>query len=116
MLLGRSPRAIVHRGAGDRGAAIEALTFPPAFRQACLRICLSAVRICAKRRKQLIAANARIGQAKAAYFPSISLTALAGESKALRCPIFSAHTSHLLADLGGSLAQTVFDAGRTSRR
>jgi multidrug efflux system outer membrane protein len=59
--------------------------------------------------ENLIAANAQIGVAKAAYFPSISLTGTAGlESYALNRLFTGAST---LWDGVGSLTQPVFEAG-----
>ena len=59
--------------------------------------------------QNLVAANAEIGVAKAAYFPSISLTGLAGyESYQLR-QLFSSSAS--VWNATGSLTQPVFEAG-----
>jgi multidrug efflux system outer membrane protein len=59
--------------------------------------------------QNLVAANAEIGVAKAAYFPSISLTGLAGyESYQLR-QLFSSTAS--VWNATGSLTQPVFEAG-----
>ena len=64
--------------------------------------------------EKLIAANARIGVAKAAYYPTISLTgALGSESMALS-NLFSGGASIWSAALG--LAMPIFDAGRTGAR
>lgn len=60
--------------------------------------------------QQLIAANAEIGVAKAAYFPQISLTGTAGfESNALT-RLFSGPAGTW--SYGASLAQPIFTAGR----
>lgn len=64
--------------------------------------------------EKLIAANARIGIAKAAYFPTIGLTGLyGGESMALS-NLFSSGATIWSAALG--LSMPVFDAGRTGAR
>jgi len=64
--------------------------------------------------EKLIAANARIGVAKAAYYPTISLTgALGSESMALS-NLFSGGAGIWSAALG--LAMPIFDAGRTGAR
>jgi NodT family efflux transporter outer membrane factor (OMF) lipoprotein len=54
-------------------------------------------------------ANAQVGIARAAYFPSIALSASVGGSASRVGDLFSA--SSLLWALGVSVAQTVFDAG-----
>lgn len=54
-------------------------------------------------------ANAQIGIARAAYYPSIGLTASVGGNASRVGDLFSA--SSLLWALGVSVAQTVFDAG-----
>lgn len=62
----------------------------------------------------LIAANARIGVAKAAYYPTISLTGLyGGESMAL-AKLFDGSAGIWSAALG--LSMPIFDAGRTGAR
>jgi multidrug efflux system outer membrane protein len=64
--------------------------------------------------EKLVAANARIGVAKAAYFPTIGLTGLyGGESMALS-GLFSSSATIWSAALG--LSMPIFDAGRTGAR
>ena len=58
----------------------------------------------------LIAANARIGVAKAAYFPRISLTAFLGYESGQLTSLFSG--SRNVWALGGQLAQPIFTGGR----
>jgi multidrug efflux system outer membrane protein len=60
--------------------------------------------------EQLIAANARIGVAKAAYFPSISLTGAAGYQSTALTSLFSGLAG--LWDTGVSAAQPIFEGGR----
>jgi len=66
--------------------------------------------------RQMAAANARIGVAKAAFFPRISLTALFGFESADLSNLFkwSSRTWMLGPLVGTTIAQTVFDGGRNS--
>ena len=113
VLLGRSPRALVTVPV-ERGAAIEALTLPPAVPSGIPSEILERRPDVRQAEQQLIAANARIGQAKAAYYPSISLTAFLGGDSASLSDLFS--TPARVWQIGGSAAQTVFDAGRTRQQ
>jgi outer membrane protein, multidrug efflux system len=113
VLLGRSPRAIVTQPV-ERGAAIEALAVPPAVPAGLPSDILERRPDLRQAEQQLIAANARIGQAKAAYYPSISLTAFLGGESASLSDLFNG--SARVWQIGGSAAQTIFDAGRTGSR
>jgi multidrug efflux system outer membrane protein len=113
VLLGRSPRALLESGV-ERGAALEALALPPAV-PAGLPSDLLARRPDVYQAEQvLVAANARIGVARAAYYPSISLTGAFGFESDSLSNLFSAPAR--LWQFSASAAQTVFDAGRTSGR
>jgi multidrug efflux system outer membrane protein len=59
---------------------------------------------------ELIAANAQIGVAKAAYFPQISLTATAGYQSSALTSLFTGPAG--LWNFGGSLVQPIFTGGR----
>jgi multidrug efflux system outer membrane protein len=59
---------------------------------------------------QLIAANAQIGVAKAAYFPQINLTATAGYQSSALTSLFTGPAG--LWSFGGSLVQPIFTGGR----
>ena len=60
--------------------------------------------------QQLVAANARIGVAKAAYYPDISLTATAGYASSALNSLFTGPAGFWLA--GATLAQPIFTGGR----
>jgi multidrug efflux system outer membrane protein len=60
---------------------------------------------------QLVAANARIGVAKAAYFPDITLTAFGGYRSAALSSLFSSSAGFW--SLGANLVQPIFTGGRT---
>jgi outer membrane protein, multidrug efflux system len=60
--------------------------------------------------EQLIAANAQIGVAKAAYFPQITLTADAGYQSSALTSLFTGPAG--LWSFGGSLVQPIFEGGR----
>jgi len=59
---------------------------------------------------QLIAANAQIGVAKAAYFPQISLTASSGFQSSALTSLFTGPAG--MWNFGGSLVQPIFAGGR----
>ena len=59
---------------------------------------------------QLIAANAQIGVAKAAYFPQVNLTAAAGYQSSALTSLFTGPAG--LWSFGGSLVQPLFTGGR----
>ncbi len=59
---------------------------------------------------QLIAANAQIGVAKAAYFPQINLTASGGYQSSALTGLFTGPAG--LWSFGGSLVQPIFSGGR----
>jgi len=111
VLLGRSPREIVGISP-DRGAAIEALTVPPVVPAGLPSDLLQRRPDLRQAEQQLVSANARIGQAKAAYFPSISLTGLLGGESATLADLFTMPAR--IWQISASAAQLVFDAGRTS--
>jgi multidrug efflux system outer membrane protein len=60
--------------------------------------------------QQLIAFNARIGVAKAAYFPQINLTADAGYQSSALTGLFTGPAG--LWSFGGALTQPIFEGGR----
>jgi len=60
--------------------------------------------------QQLVAANARIGVAKAAYFPQITLTAVGGFQSSALTSLFTGPAG--LWSFGGQLLQPIFNRGR----
>jgi multidrug efflux system outer membrane protein len=58
----------------------------------------------------LVAANARIGVAKAAYFPQITLTAIAGYQSPALTDLFTGPAGFW--NFGGQLLQPIFTGGR----
>lgn len=60
--------------------------------------------------EKLIAANARIGVARAQYFPQISLTSLGGAASNQLNSIFTGPASYWYA--AGSISEPIFDGGR----
>lgn len=103
LLLGRNPGAIARGRALDRlaqpsvpaGLPSELLTRRPDIRQA---------------EQQLVAANANIGVAKAAYFPVISLTGLLGYVSPQFEDLFEGPSRTW--NFGGGLTVPIFTAGK----
>ncbi|MFN7961492.1 MAG: efflux transporter outer membrane subunit [Thermoanaerobaculia bacterium] len=63
--------------------------------------------------QELVAANARVAQARAAYFPLISLTAYAGSESSELSNLLGSGT--FVWQAAASLVQPIFNAGRTRR-
>jgi outer membrane protein, multidrug efflux system len=103
VLLGRNPGSIA------RGRDIDALLFPavPDGLPASLLERRPDIR---QAEQNLIAANADIGVAKAAYFPDISLTGLLGLESAQLSDLFKGPSKAW--SFGAGLLQPIFNAGR----
>ena len=103
VLLGRNPGPI------PRGRDIDALIFPavPDGLPASLLERRPDIR---QAEENLIAANADIGVAKAAYFPDISLTGLLGLESAQLSDLFKGPSK--VWSFGVGLTQPIFNAGR----
>jgi multidrug efflux system outer membrane protein len=110
VLLGRSPRALME-SAVERGVALDALALPPAVPAGLPSDLLQRRPDIREAEQRLIAANARIGVARAAYYPSISLTGMFGFESEKLVDLFSAPAR--IWQFSAGAAQTVFDAGRT---
>ena len=104
ILLGRNPGPIT------RGAALVAITFPPEVPPGLPSSLLDRRPDIQQSEQQLIAANARIGVAKAAYFPQITLTGLAGYQSTALTDLFTGPAG--LWSVGGQLTQPIFTGGR----
>ena len=114
VLLGRSPRAVVDAqisrtsanamAAGDTNTRV-ALTVPAGLPSE-LMLRRPDVR---EAEQKLIASNARIGVARAAYFPSISLTGLLGSESASLTDLFTGPAR--IWRFAGNLAQPIWSAG-----
>jgi multidrug efflux system outer membrane protein len=105
VLLGRNPGSI------PRGRDIDALLFPavPEGLPASLLERRPDIR---QAEQNLIAANADIGVAKAAYYPDISLTALLGLESAQLSDLFKGPSK--VWSFGAGVLQPIFNAGRIS--
>lgn len=113
-LLGKSPRAIY-----EGVAVVEAATTDAAATPAALIVPTGLPSQLLLRRpdlveseQRLIAANARIGAARAAYFPSISLTGFLGSESATLRDLFTSPASVWQA--AASLTQPIWGGGRLS--
>lgn len=105
VLLGRNPGGIARGGTLDKlalpavpiGLPSELLERRPDIRQA---------------EQQLVAANARIGVAKAAFYPTISLTGLLGTASASLSDLFS--SASRTWTYAAAVGQPIFTAGTLS--
>jgi outer membrane protein, multidrug efflux system len=110
VLLGRSPRALMEDtvARADRGGVAPAI---PADLPSQLLLARPDLR---EAEQRLIAANARIGVARAAYFPSISLTGALGRQSTELSDLFTspARTWSFI----GNVTQPIFAGGRLSNQ
>jgi multidrug efflux system outer membrane protein len=104
LLLGRNP------GVVKRGLSLVDNVVPPEVPAGVPSSLLSRRPDIQSAEQSLIAANARIGVAKAAYFPQITLTGLAGFQSASLTSLFTGPAG--LWSFGGQLAQPLFTAGK----
>ena len=114
VLLGRSPRAVWEQriasggGAGTVAAQVLVQVLVPEGLPSDLLQRRPDLR---EAEQRLIAANARIGAIKAAYFPSITLTTFLGTESAALGNLFSGPS--LIWQLAAALTQPIWGAGRT---
>lgn len=110
LLLGREAKGIVEQGIA-RGTALADLPLPPAIPAGLPADLLQRRPDLRQAEQNLVAAQARIAEARAAIYPNLSLTAnLGSESRALS-DLFSGPAT--VWGLTAGLMQTVFNAGRT---
>ena len=108
LLLGRNPGDIIRGWTLDEAA--QAL--PPVIPAGLPSTLLERRPDVRAAEQNLVAANARIGAAKAQYFPQISLTGLLGIQSDTLGDLFK--KSSLVYNLAGSAAVPIFTAGRIS--
>lgn len=110
ILIGASPRAIVEQSI-SRGLLLNQITVPPAIPADLPSELLLRRPDLQQAEQQLVAANARIGEAKAGYFPSFALTSsLRRESVAL-ASLFSGHAT--IWSIGAGFVMPMIDFGET---
>ena len=104
VLLGHNPEAI------DRGLSVDAQPHPEQIPIGVPSELLERRPDVQQAEAKLVAANARIGVARAQYFPQISLTSLGGAASNRLNAIASGPTSYWYA--AGSISEPIFDGGR----
>jgi len=104
ILLGRNPDTVA------RGQTLTEQVRPPTVPAGLPSSLLERRPDIREAEQQMIAANAQIGVAKAAYFPQISLSGSAGFQSAALTNLFSGPAGTW--DFGSSLAQPIFTAGK----
>ena len=104
ILMGNNPAAI------PRGAVLTAQIHPPEIPAGLPSSLLERRPDIRQSEQQMIAANAQIGVARAAYFPQISLTAAPGFQSNALTNLFSGPSG--LWTFSGSITQPIFTAGK----
>lgn len=113
VLLGRSPRAIYTEVAVEKAAATDVSTKP---RQALVVPAGLPSELLLRRpdlveaENRLIAANARIGAARAAYFPSLSITGFFGSESAVLSELFTGPAG--IWQAAGSITQPIWNSDK----
>jgi multidrug efflux system outer membrane protein len=107
-LVGRNPGAI------PRGRDLTAQPLPPAIPPGLPSALLERRPDIRQAEHQLVAANARIGEARAAFFPQISLTGMFGLESVALSDLFTGPAR--LWRLGPAMTLPIFDAGRNRAR
>lgn len=104
ILIGKNPQSIA------RGKTLLESSFPPTVPVGLPSSLLERRADIQAAEHSLVAANARIGVAKAAYFPQVTLTAAAGYQSSALTSLFSGPAGTW--SFGGQLLQPIFEAGR----
>ncbi|MBP8814624.1 MAG: efflux transporter outer membrane subunit, partial [Laribacter sp.] len=110
VLVGANPREVFEAEV-PRGEELSQIVVPPVLPDGTPSTLLLARPDLVSAEQQLIAANARIGVARAAYFPSISLTGAVGSASLALGELFTGPAA--LWNYGGALAMPVFNWGKT---
>jgi multidrug efflux system outer membrane protein len=104
ILLGNNPAAI------PRGAELTAQIHPPEIPPGLPSSLLERRPDIRQAEQRMVAANAQIGVARAAYFPQISLTATPGFQSSALASLFNGSSG--LWTFSGTIAQPIFTAGK----
>src|ERR1700740_1018023 len=104
ILLGKNPAPVT------RGRSLVENAIPPTVPAGLASSLLGRRPDIQSSEQQLVAANARIGVAKAAYFPQITLTAIGGYQSPALTDLFTGPAG--LWNFGGQLVQPIFTGGR----
>lgn len=109
ILIGSDPKTLVESSI-ERGLGIEKMQIPPAIPPHLPSDLLARRPDLRAAEAALIAANASIGEAKAAFFPSLNLTGVLGSESVELARLLSAPAT--LWTAAASLALPIFDAGK----
>ena len=109
VLVGKSPRQIAE-GATPRGKKLAEITLIPNVPEGLPSDLLARRPDVRSAEGSLIAANANIGAARAAYFPSIPLTASAGYASGALNTLFTGSSG--VWAIGGQLLAPIFEGGK----
>ncbi len=113
VLLGRFGGTVERSAEIGESNALDALTLPPVPGGLPSELLLRRPDVVAAE-QGLVAANARIGQARAAYFPSISLTGSLGQESTVLSELTSSGAGVFQLALG--VLQPIWNGGRTKRQ
>ncbi len=109
VLVGKSPREMVQNDTA-RGKSLSEITLIPDVPEGIPSDLLARRPDVRSAEGQLIAANANIGAARAAYFPSIPLTASAGYASGALNDLFTGSSG--VWAVGGQLLAPIFEGGK----